>query len=145
MKCFACLCPRPSKLAEIYFSKQFLLYIICGILASVAHIVARLAISLYTSFPVAVFLSYFVGMPVAFFLYRNFVFTSNGAVSREVALFSLTYFGFLPLTWILAVGFEPALSLVLPKALAELAAHIVGIVIPVLLNFAYNKFVTFRR
>jgi putative flippase GtrA len=92
----------------------------------------------------AVFLSYFVGMPVALLLYRLFVFQGrDGSVIRQFLLFSLTYFGFLPLTWILSVVSEPGLEVLMPKASAQLAAHTIGVICPVVLNFAYNKFITF--
>lgn len=119
-------------------------YIICGSLSSLVHIVARLALNHYMDFGWAVFLSYFVGMPVALILYRMFVFRGrDGSVVRQFFLFSLTYFGFLPLTWLLSVITEPSFETFMPTASAQLFAHTVGVVGPVILNFAYNKFITF--
>jgi putative flippase GtrA len=92
----------------------------------------------------AVFLSYFIGMPVALLLYRLFVFQSRDAgVIRQFILFSFTYFGFLPLTWTLSVVSESGFEVLLPTTRAQLAAHTIGVIGPVVLNFAYNKFITF--
>jgi putative flippase GtrA len=92
----------------------------------------------------AVFASYFIGMPVALILYRIFVFNGQeGSVVRQFMFFSVTYFGFLPLTWLLSVASEPDLELLIPTASAQLVAHVIGVVGPVVLNFAYNKFITF--
>jgi putative flippase GtrA len=131
-------------LLSIYGSKQFIKYIICGAISSAVHIIARWAFNQYMDFGLAVFLSYFVGMPVALFLYRIFVFNGReGSVTRQFLLFSLTYFGFLPVTWLLSVAAEPPLAAVLPMGQAELFAHMIGVVAPVVINFAYNKFITF--
>ncbi len=85
-------------------------------------------------------------MPVALVLYRIFVFNGrDGSVVRQFALFSLTYFGFLPVTWVLSVASEPSLERLMPTASAQLVAHMIGILGPVALNFAYNKFITFNE
>jgi putative flippase GtrA len=131
-------------LVAIYGSKQFIKYIICGLISSAVHIIARWAFNQYMGFGLAVFLSYFVGMPVALFLYRFFVFNAReGSVGRQFLLFSVTYFGFLPVTWLLSVAAELPLAALLPKGQAELFAHMIGVVAPVVINFAYNKFITF--
>src|SRR5271168_524545 len=111
------------RVLSIYFSTQFAKYIVCGSVSSIVHLVARWLFNQYVEFGWAVFLSYFVGMPVALLLYRLFVFQGrDGNVIRQFLLFSLTYFGFLPLTWILSVVSEPGLEVLMPKASAQLAA-----------------------
>lgn len=131
-------------LVAIYGSKQFIKYVICGVISSAVHIIARWAFNQYMGFGLAVFSSYFIGMPVALFLYRVFVFDGRErSVTRQFLLFSLTYFGFLPVTWLLSVVAELPLAAVLPKGQAELFAHMIEVVAPVVINFAYNKFVTF--
>ena len=133
-----------ARIISIYVSTQFARYLICGSVSSLVHIIARWILNRYIDFGWAVFLSYFVGMPVALILYRTFVFQGrDGNVGRQFALFSVTYFGFLPLTWFLSVVSEPSLQAFLPAAYAQLLAHMIGVTGPVVLNFAYNKFVTF--
>ena len=70
--------------------------------------------------------------------------STNTNRSANLAQFCkyLTYFGFLPLTWILSVVSEPGLEALMPTASAQLAAH-TRVIGPVVLNFAYNKFITF--
>ena len=129
---------------SIYFSSQFAKYIVCGSVSSIVHIIVRWLFNQYMEFGWAVFLSYFVGMPVALLLYKLFVFQGrDGNVIRQFLLFSLAYFGFLPLTWILSVVSEPGLEALMPTSSAQLAAHTIGVIGPVVLNFAYNKFITF--
>ena len=133
-----------SRIIAVYLSTQFVRYLICGSVSSLVHIIARWILNQYMDFGWAVFLSYFVGMPVALILYRTFVFQGrDGNVARQFALFSLTYFGFLPLTWFLSVVSEPTLQTFMPAVYAQLLAHMSGVIGPVVLNFAYNKFVTF--
>jgi putative flippase GtrA len=131
-------------LVSIYASRQFIKYVLCGGISSLVHITARLILSQYVNFSWAVFLSYFVGMPVALLLYRVFVFHGReGKLSRQFLLFSITYFGFLPVTWVLSVVSEALLVRLMPTGQAQLLAHLVGVAGPVVLNFAYNKFITF--
>jgi putative flippase GtrA len=133
-----------APLVSIYASLQFIKYLLCGGLSSLVHITARLILSQYVSFSWAVFLSYFVGMPVALLLYRAFVFEGRkGKAGRQFLLFSITYFGFLPVTWGLSVVAEAPLVRLMPIGRAQLLAHLAGVAGPVMLNFAYNKFVTF--
>jgi putative flippase GtrA len=135
-----------SRILTIYLSTQFLKYLVCGVLSSLVHIIARWVLSHYIDFGWAVFFSYFIGMPVALVLYRMFVFNGRGgSVVRQFVLFSLTYFGFLPLTWLLSVASAPNLEMLMPTANAQLVAHMIGILGPVVLNFAYNKFITFSE
>jgi putative flippase GtrA len=133
-----------SRLWSIYVSKQFFKYIVCGGLSSLVHVIARLILSNYMDYGWAVFTSYFIGMPVALILYRYFVFNGReGRAARQFFLFSITYFGFLPVTWMLSVAAERPLEELFPRDRAQLMAHLVGVVGPVVLNFAYNKFITF--
>jgi putative flippase GtrA len=135
-----------SRVFSIYVSRQFLKYVVCGAISSLIHLVARWVLNHYMTFGWAVFLSYFVGMPVALVLYRIFVFQGQErSVIRQFGFFSLAYFGFLPLTWLLSVISERPLLAVLPVASAQLVAHLIGVAGPVVLNFAYNKFITFKE
>lgn len=133
-----------SRIFSVYLSAQFLKYILCGIISALVHIVARWGLGQYMDFVWAVFTSSFISMPVALTLYRIFVFNGqDGSVGRQFLLFSVAYFGFLPLTWLLSIAAEPRLELLMPTANAQLAAHVIGVTGPVVLNFAYNKFITF--
>lgn len=133
-----------SRLWSIYASKQFLKYVVCGGLSSLVHVMSRLMLSNYMGYGWAVFVSFFIGMPVALFLYRYFVFNARkGSAARQLFLFSITYFGLLPVTWILSVAAERPFARLFPVDQAQLMAHLIGVIGPVVLNFAYNKFITF--
>jgi putative flippase GtrA len=133
-----------SRIVRIYLSTQFVKYIICGSVSSLVHIVARLILSRYMDFGWAVFTSYFIGMAVALILYRIFVFRGqDSSVARQFLLFSISYIAFLPVTWFLSIVSEPRLANLFPTATAQTLAHLIGVAGPVILNFAYNKFITF--
>lgn len=135
-----------SLVLKTYFSKQFVTYILCGGLAAATQIAVRYGLEQYASFSLAVLLSYFCGMFVALVLYRFFVFDARATrMRRQFILFSLAYIAFLPLTWVVSVGAESALLVSFPPVESRLLAHSLGVSLPVVLNFAFNKFVTFRN
>jgi putative flippase GtrA len=134
-----------ESVAEIYFSKQFVKYIMFGSLSTVVQLAMRYVLSFYMSFSLSVFIAYFVSMGTALFLYRAFVFIARtGSISRQVVLFALGYLTFLPVTWGLSVGAEGPLLSVFAPDFGKLAAHLIGVGVPVMLHFAFNKLVTFR-
>src|SRR6202022_2127535 len=93
-----------SRLWSIYVSKQFFKYLVCGGLSSLVHVIARLILSNYMDYGGGVFIFYFIGKPAALILYRYLVFNGReGKAARQFFLFSITYFGFLPVTWMLSV------------------------------------------
>ena len=132
--------------ARTYLSKQFVTYILCGCLSAGTQVVVRYALEQYASFSLAVLVSYLCGMCVALLLYRFFVFDARKTrMRRQFILFSLAYLAFLPVTWAVSVGAESVLRLSLSPVEARLFAHLLGVSVPVVLNFAFNKFVTFRE
>lgn len=133
------------RITSIYKSRQFLAYVACGSMAALSQIGTRCAANLVMPFAAAVVLSYVIGMFVALVLYRRFVFSVNDRpIKRQVALFAMSYVLLFPLSFGVSVGAAALLSFVLAPVDARMLGHTVGVGLPVFINFAFNKFVTFR-
>lgn len=134
-----------SRVVNIYLSRQFATYICCGLISTTVQLATRYCLSFWLDFSLAVVVSYIAGLLVALFLYRRFVFAARSrALSQQAVLFSAAYLAFLPVTWGLSVATVAPLLHVMSPDLAHLTAHTIGVGVPVVLNFAFNKLVTFR-
>jgi putative flippase GtrA len=127
-----------------FFSRQFLRFLGAGGLAALLHWLARLLLSLWLPFVVAVGLAYGVGMAVAFVLNRRWVFAASQpphpTQGRDFVLVNLL---FLPPVWLAAIGVNRLLKeLGMPRHTEELA-HAIAIAIPLCATFLIYKLHTF--
>lgn len=134
-----------SKLIDLYWSEQFLRFLFVGGIAVVVHWLARIALSTFMPFWLAIIVAYGVGVLTAYLLNRRYVFPSSKSPERELTLFVLVNLAAFPFVWLIAYGLAeyvfPAIGYTFqPQA----TAHGIAILSPVFANFAAHKFVTFK-
>lgn len=127
-----------------FLTRQFVLFLMVGGLAAFLHWLARIALSHWFTFPVAVVLAYAVGMGVAFSLNALLVFPGSDKPRHLQARdFVLVNLAFLPVVWGASVLMEkPVTSWGLPYPQA--VAHGVAVLLPTLLTFLIYKFFAFK-
>lgn len=127
-----------------FFSAQFILFLIVGTSAAVLNWFARLVLSNWVSFPIAVILAYGVGMASAFELNRRLVFpVSARPVIKQAKVFILTNLAFLPVVWGASILFKDLLAEVGIMRFSEGIAHGLALTIPVFIAFLIYKFIAF--
>jgi putative flippase GtrA len=128
-----------------FLSRQFLLFLMVGGLAAFLHWLARIALSYWFSFSVAVVLAYCVGMAVAFSLNSLFVFPASDKPRHlQGRDFVLVNLAFLPVVWGASVLIERTVTtwgLPHPQAVA----HGIAVLLPTLLTFLIYKFFAFKE
>ncbi len=125
----------------------FPLFVLAGATAAAVNVIARILLNYVVSFEAAVALSYLVGLTVAFFLNRHYVFAaSSGAASAQYARFVLVNVVALAQVWLVSVGLEgwllPAIGFDFHP---ELVAHIIGVASPIFTSYFLHKSFTFRN
>jgi putative flippase GtrA len=136
-----------AKVSSIYFSSQFLLFLLCGGTALVINFLSRIALSFFIPYVAAILVAYGIGMLTAFLLSKRFVFPRSGnSMRREVMLFVVVNLAWLPIIWLASIWLgEHVFAHILRPAYAEALGHGVAITLPTLINFAFHKFLTFRE
>ncbi|WP_398478473.1 GtrA family protein [Tardiphaga sp.] len=125
---------------------EFVRFVLAGGIAAAVNVGARLALSHVMTFQAAVVVAYLIGMATAFTLNRIFVFEPSGhRLHTEVVRFTLINLAALVQVWIVSVGLA---EYIFPMAgmiwHAELVAHIIGVLSPVVVSFFGHKYFTFR-
>lgn len=126
-------------------NSEFFRFVLAGGIAAAVNIISRWLLSSLMPFEAAVVVAYLVGMITAFSLTRQFVFKkSERHVRSEVMRFMLVNLVALLQVWIISVGLAgwifPKIGLVWQ---AELIAHIVGVLSPVVASYFGHKYFTF--
>jgi putative flippase GtrA len=129
-----------------FLSRQFVGFLGVGVTAAVLHWLARLFLSFWLVFPVAVGLAYGVGLATAFVLNRRFVFpNSSRPMGDQVRSFVSVNLLFFPVVWGCALLLN---TYVLPftgmERHTEEVAHAIAIAVPMLATFLIYKYSTFR-
>lgn len=134
-------------LLAIYRSREFINFLLAGGAAAAANFGSRFLFERWLDYLPSVVAAFGVGLVTAFLLNRLFVFPSSGrGLHRELAWFTVFNAAAFPVTLGCAVLLHAyVLSHVLPEAMSKALSHAIGIVLPVVLNFAAHKFITFRR
>ena len=127
-------------------TREFARFLVAGGIAAAANVASRAVFSEFFALPVAVVLAYLVGMVVAFALMRQRVFPpGQGRIARQAAMFALVNVAAvlqtLVVTLVLARWLLPALGM---RDHVELAAHLVGVAVPIVTSYFGHKHLTFR-
>lgn len=134
------------RLAAFYLTGQFGRFLLVGGVALVCHWLSRFAFNVFVSYAFAIVLAYLVGILVAFTLNKIYVFPySTRSLNFEMFFFFLVNIAAFPVVWTVAylLG-EHVLVRLIPRELALALAHGFAITLPVLVNYALHKLVTFR-
>lgn len=125
---------------------QILRFLAAGGVAAAANFGSRFLFSMWLSYSVAIVLAYLVGMLVAFFLMRSFVFdgTSKAAgpqVMKFIAVNLAAVLQTLAISLLLARWALPSLGV---TQNAEAMAHLAGVLIPVITSYFGHRYATFK-
>lgn len=112
-----------------------------------ANFGSRVVLSLWVSYVPAIVIAYCIGMLVAFFLNRTFVFIgASNPIAQQFLWFILINIAAVAQTvtisLILARWLFPALQLPLDH---ELVAHAIGVAVPVFTSYLGHRRLTFRK
>lgn len=127
-------------------SSRFLKFVLTGGTSAIFNLGSRVLFSQYLSFSQAVVLSYVVGIMVAYFLARRFVFQSSSATVRR------SFTGFLVVNlW--GVFQTLGISLLLlnflamfasKNAVSEFLSHFIALSSTVITSYLGHKYISFR-
>jgi putative flippase GtrA len=134
------------RVVSLYVSAQFARFLLAGGVALLCHWLSRFAFNAFVSYGWAIVLAYVVGMLVAFVLNKIYVFPySERSLNFEASVFFLVNIAWFPFVWIIAYALgEWVLADRVPRELALALSHGFAITLPVFVNFALHKFITFR-
>jgi putative flippase GtrA len=126
-------------------SSQFVRFVVVGGIAAAANIISRWLLCSIVPFEAAIVVAYLIGMITAFSLARQFVFEKSDRHLRSEALrFVLVNLVALLQVWIVSIGLA---DWVFPKIgfirQAELSAHIIGVLSPVVISYFGHRYFTF--
>jgi putative flippase GtrA len=135
-----------SVMLKIFASKQFIYFLMVGVVAASANFGSRIIYSQWVEFSDAIILAYITGMIVAFTLDKIFVFEeSQKNLLRSVLFFCLVNAVGLMQTWLLTMFLAYyALPFIGVLHYKNELAHAFGICAPVVTSFLGHKYFTFR-
>jgi putative flippase GtrA len=134
------------RFVAFYMSAQFARFVAVGGIALLLHWLSRFVFNLFMSYGWAIVVAYAIGMLVAFILNKIYVFPTSGrSLNFEMFFFFLVNIAAFPLVWAVAyVLGEWVLIEFMQPQLALALAHGFAITLPVFINYALHKLVTFR-
>lgn len=123
----------------------FLRFVVSGGIAALANILARLGLSQFTPYSIAIVFAYLIGMTVAYFLMKTFVFENSGkSIANEYIRFGLVNLVALVQVWLVSMVLVrwvfPATNFYWHS---ETIAHVIGVASPVITSYAAHKYFTF--
>lgn len=131
---------------KVFFTKQFLAFLFVGGAAALLHWLARIGLSLWLPFAIAISVAYMVGMTVSFLLNNIFVFpNSNKTKQTQIRDFILVNLSFFPLVWYASIYINIWLKTIGINSHSEELAHGMAISLPILATFLLYKFVAFKE
>jgi putative flippase GtrA len=136
-----------QRLHSLYFTTQFGKFLVAGGFAALANFLTRFAFEPFLGFWRSVTAAYLVGFLVAFALNKIFVLPGSGkSLRQELGWFFL----FNAIAFPVVIGASMLLNTYIfgqwfPPELSKAAAHGIAIILPVFVNFAAHKFITFRN
>ena len=122
-------------------TRRFIAFLVTGGLAAGVNVASRILFALVVPYEAAVVMAYLVGMTTAFLLARLFVFEASGrSLQVEYGRFALVNVAALMQVLAVSVGLAklafPAVGFAWH---AELIAHVIGVLSPVLISYQGHK------
>jgi putative flippase GtrA len=121
-------------------------FVLAGMIAALANFAARIALSTFLPYSIAIVIAFLIGLGVAFVLNRKFVFAAASSRLRQ-QLFWFVVVNLIGLAQTLAVSLFLArvlLPLLSVTSYPEEIAHATGIVVPIFTSYLGHKYWTFR-
>lgn len=131
---------------RVFFSRQFVLFLIAGGTAAAVNFGSRIVYNLWLDYSTSILIAYLTGMVTAFVLARMLVFTeTRHGVRRSAVFFTLVNVFAVAQTWAISMVLA---NYVLPgmgvsRFVPEIA-HAVGVTFPVFTSYLGHKYWSFR-
>ena len=121
--------------------RRFTAFLVTGGVAAAVNIVSRVVFDRVMPYEAAVPVAYLVGMTTAFFLAKLFVFSGTGrSLPVEYGRFALVNVAALVQVFVVSVMLAKAIFPAIGLAWnAELLAHVIGVLSPVLVSYQGHK------
>lgn len=120
-------------------------FLLAGGIAAAANYGSRFAFSLWLPYAWAIVCAYIVGMTVAFLLMRGFVFGATGRdLGAQVVKFVAVNLLAIAQTLIISLALVRWVFGPMGVSHAEAAAHLIGVLFPVITSYMGHKLATFR-
>ncbi|MBC8227844.1 MAG: GtrA family protein [Gammaproteobacteria bacterium] len=134
------------QLLSVYLTKQFIYFILSGTTAVFLHWLARIILRQFFGFQTAAILAYFIGITIAFILYRFFVFPlSTSPIKNQSIRFLIINFSFAPFVLYAFKLITIFLYQYGQEIYVEETAHIISLGITPLITFLCYKFFAFKE
>lgn len=125
-------------------SRTFITFLVTGGAAAATNLGSRFLLSLVLVYEAAVPLAYFIGMIVAFLLFRRFVFEGGTHWMAEFRRFAVVNAFAFVLVWAISVGLGRAVFPAVGFTWHALdIAHFVGVLCPAVTSYLGHKHYTF--
>ena len=132
---------------RFHFNVKFFLFLFCGGIAALANIYSRVLFSNYLSYKVSIVLAYFIGLLVAFVLFKFIVFkkTNLHNVNKEIVKFIIVNALALIQTFFVSLVFSDYIFVWCNLNYHRYdIAHVIGVVTPVVTSYIFHSLFTFR-
>jgi len=126
-------------------TRQFVCFVGVGISAMLLHWLARIILSMWLPFSIAVIIAYFFGIVIAYELNKKFVFFVQDVSARYFKNFALVNLAFLPIVWLMSISINVVLIDYGIDYHTEKISHGIAICIPPFLTFLIYKFKVFNN
>jgi len=125
--------------------QEFIKFLITSGIATVVNILARIGLSLFMPYELAVIVAHIIGMVVAYALARKYVFAQSGHnVRREITGFAIVNVISLTQVWLISVGLYrflfPSINWTFEPALV---AHLIGVGSLAFTSYFGHKYISF--
>lgn len=136
-----------NQLKYQFFKPQLVKFVICGGIAALVNIVARMFLSLVLPYTVAIVIAFIIGMVTGFILYRIFVFqqtTQN--TNRQIILFTIVNLFTVIQTLLISLLFVEVLFPAIKFTFqTETIAHCFGVALSACTSFLGHKYWSFAK
>lgn len=132
---------------RLHFNIKFFLFLLCGGIAALANIYSRVLFNNYLSYKVSIVLAYFIGLLVAFVLFKFIVFKKSKLhnVNKEIVKFIIVNVLALIQTFVVSLVFADYIFVWCNLSYHRYdIAHIIGVVTPVVTSYIFHSLFTFR-
>lgn len=132
---------------RFHFNVKFFLFLLCGGIAALANIHSRVILNKYLSYKVSIVIAYFIGLLVAFVLFKFVVFKKSNLhnINKEIVKFIIVNALALIQTFVVSLVFADYIFVWCNFNYYRYdIAHVIGVVTPVVTSYIFHSLFTFR-
>ena len=121
-------------------------FLLAGGFAALVNIFSRIIFSNFFSYKLSIIFAFFLGLSTGYLLMRNFVFNlKKNLIFNQIIRFILINILALIQTLFISICFKYLLNIFFwNNGLADLIAHLIGVLFPVLTSYFAHKYYTFK-